>query len=195
MGAYRFVTTWRLEAPAQRVWEALRDAEAYPRWWPGFEDVEVLQAGAPDGVGRRARVTMRGRLPYRLQFEIEGREARAPDRIVVDASGALEGTGRWELRYDGAVTTTTYAWEVATTKRWMKVLEPFARPAFIWNHHVAMRRGAGGLARHLEARLLSEASVPPVGVRDWVPLAGLLAGVVGVGARLRQQRSRTFLSG
>lgn len=191
MGSYRFVTTWRLEAPAPQVWEALRDAEAYPQWWPGFEDVEVLEAGAPDGVGRRARVTMRGRLPYRLRFEIVGREAREPDRIVVDASGALEGSGRWELQRDGGVTTTTYSWDVTTTKAWMKVLEPFARPAFVWNHHVAMRRGAAGLARHLGGRLLSESSVPRVHARDWAPLAALITGLVGVGVRRRRRGSES----
>lgn len=188
MGAYRLVTTWRLQAPPQAVWEALRDAEAYPQWWPGFERVEVLEDGDPDGVGRRARVTMRGRLPYRLRFDIVGREVREPDRIVVEATGQLVGSGRWEMEHDGEVTTTTYAWDVATTSRWMKVLEPFARPAFIVNHHVAMRGGAEGLARHLGGRLLSEESLPRVRVRDWAPTAGLVAGLVGLGAWRRLAR-------
>lgn len=133
MGAYRFLTTWRLEAPADRVWEALQDAEAYPRWWPGVEQVEVLRAGAADGTGRRARVTMRGRLPYRLRFEIVAREVRELERIVVDATGSLQGSGRWELRHDAGVTTMTYSWEVATMKAWMNVIEIFARPALIAN--------------------------------------------------------------
>lgn len=194
MGAYRFVTTWRLAAPADEVWEALHDAEAYPRWWPGFEDVEVLQAGTRDGVGRRVRITMRGRLPYRLQFEVVGREAQKPDLAVLDATGALQGSGRWELCHDAGVTTMTYSWQVATTKAWMNVVEPFARPAFIVNHHAAMRRGAEGLARHLGSRLLSATSVPAARGRDWVPLACLLLGVAGVGTRLRHRWSRATVS-
>lgn len=187
MGMYRFLTTWRLAAPVDEVWEALHDAATYPRWWPGFEDVEVLRAGAPDGVGRRVRITMRGWLPYRLRFEVVGREAQKPDRVVLDATGSLQGSGRWELHHDGGVTTMTYSWEVATTKAWMNVVAPFARPAFIANHHVAMRRGAEGLAHHLGSRLLSATSVPAARGRDWLPLAGLLLGVAGVSARLQQR--------
>lgn len=187
MGAYRFVTTWRLAAPVDEVWEALHDAETYPRWWPGFEDVEVLQAGTGEGVGRRVRITMRGRLPYRLRFEVIGREAQKPDRVVLDAVGSLQGSGRWELRHDAGVTTMTFSWEVATTKAWMNVLEPFARPAFVLNHHVAMRRGAQGLARHLGSRLLSATSAPPARALDWAPLGGLLLLVAGAAARLQQR--------
>ncbi|MEX0657847.1 MAG: SRPBCC family protein [Egibacteraceae bacterium] len=187
MGAYRFLTTWRLEAPVDEVWAALHDAATYPRWWPGFEDVDVLRPGTADGVGRRVRITMRGRLPYRLRFEVVGRAAHKPDRAVLDATGSLQGTGRWELRHDDGVTTMTYSWEVATTTAWMNVVEPFARPAFIVNHHAAMRRGAEGLARHLGSRLLSATSVPAARGRDWVPLAGLLLGMAGVGTRLQQR--------
>ncbi|HVM15538.1 MAG TPA: SRPBCC family protein [Egibacteraceae bacterium] len=189
MGAYRFLTTWRLEAPADKIWETLQDAEAYPRWWPGVEQVEVLHEGAANGAGRRARVTMRGRLPYRLRFEIVGREVRELERVVIEATGSLQGSGRWELRHDAGVTTMTYSWEVATTKAWMNVIEPFARPALISNHHVVMRWGAEGLARHLGGRLLTETSVPPARARDWAPLAGLLLGMAGIAAPLRHRQS------
>ncbi|HVM00907.1 MAG TPA: SRPBCC family protein [Egibacteraceae bacterium] len=176
---YRFVTTWRLEASPERVWAALSDAASYPEWWPGFERVDVLEAGAPDGVGRRAHVVMRGPLPYRLEFETVGREAREPDRAVIGASGQLVGEGRWRLSHAGGVTTTTYIWEVDAAKRWMRLLEPFGRPAFTWNHHVAMHWGAEGLARHLDTRLLGVRSEPPVRARDWLPLSGLVVGLAG----------------
>lgn len=185
---YRFVTTWRLEAPPERVWAALHDAATYPDWWPGFERVDVLEEGRPDGVGRRATVVMRSRLPYRLEFEIVGREATANELVVVEARGELEGSGRWRLWHHGGVTTTTYTWEVATTKAWMRVLEPLARPVFTWNHHVAMRWGAAGLARHLDARLLGVETVPPVRLRDWWPVAGLFLG----GAVVAERTTRRF---
>lgn len=182
MSTYRLVTTWRIAAEPARIWDALGDPESYPQWWPGLEHVEVLAPGAADGVGRHVRVTLRSRLPYRLRFEIVARELEPPDRIVLDAAGELEGTGRWELRPDGAVTTATYTWEVATTRVWMRVLEPFLRGAFVWNHHAVMGWGGQGLAHHLGARLVSSEQAPPVRAVDWLPLAALVAGGTGAAA-------------
>jgi hypothetical protein len=49
----------------------------------------------------------------------------------------------------------TYDWNVRTTKRWMNVLAPVARPAFEYNHNVVMRRGGEGLAQRLGCRLIA----------------------------------------
>ncbi len=190
MGIYEFVTTWRLQAPRTALWEALRDAERYPQWWPGMDQVEVLERGASDGTGQRVRLTARGRLPYRLRFETVGRESRQPDRIVVDAVGELDGSGQWDLEQDGEVTTATYTWRVATTKGWMNLIEPFARPFFVWNHHVLMRWGGQGLARHLGGRLIAEEHAPPVRALDFAPSAALVAVVVGLVLRGRRHQAR-----
>jgi hypothetical protein len=48
-----------------------------------------------------------------------------------------------------------YDWNVRTTKSWMNLLAPLARPLFQWNHKVVMQQGAEGLARRLNARLVS----------------------------------------
>ena len=60
MAAYSFTTTWRLEAPAERVFEAIRDSLAWPRWWDAVIDVTELQAGAPDGTGNVRRYRCQG---------------------------------------------------------------------------------------------------------------------------------------
>lgn len=190
MSSYRLVTTWRIAAPPERIWEALGDPESYPAWWPGLEEVEVLAPGAPDGVGRRVRVLLRSRLPYRLRFETVARELHPPDTIVLDAAGELEGTGRWELHPDGDVTTATYTWEVTTTQVWMEVLAPLLRGAFVWNHHVVMDWGAQGLARHLGSRLVSSEEAPPVRWVDWAPL-GALVTALAAAVLLRRRAHRT----
>jgi len=48
-----------------------------------------------------------------------------------------------------------YDWRVRTTKRWMNLASPIARPIFKWNHDRVMRWGGEGLARHLGCRLLA----------------------------------------
>lgn len=53
------------------------------------------------------------------------------------------------------MTAVVYEWEVETTKRWMNVVGPLARPVFEYNHDVVMRWGGEGLARRLGVRLLA----------------------------------------
>jgi hypothetical protein len=72
-----------------------------------------------------------------------------------DATGALTGTGYWRLFEQDGVTAVTYEWNVRTTKPWMNLLAPVAKPVFEYNHHVVMRWGGEGLARELGCRLLA----------------------------------------
>ena len=48
MAAYRFLTTWLLEAPREEVWDVLEDALRWPDWWRGVVGVEQL-GGVPAG--------------------------------------------------------------------------------------------------------------------------------------------------
>jgi hypothetical protein len=48
-----------------------------------------------------------------------------------------------------------YEWNVTTSKRWMNLVAPVARPVFAWNHDVVMRWGGEGLARELGVPLLA----------------------------------------
>jgi len=50
---------------------------------------------------------------------------------------------------DGEITTVRYDWKVETTKQWMNLLAPIARPFFNWNHNVVMGWGGEGLAKRL----------------------------------------------
>ena len=71
------------------------------------------------------------------------------------ASGELQGTGRWRLFEQDGVTAVLYEWNVSTTKPWMNLLAPVARPVFAWNHDVVMGWGGQGLAGRLGVRLLA----------------------------------------
>ena len=44
------------------------------------------------------------------------------------------------------MTAVVYEWNVRTTKPWMNLLAPIARPVFAWNHDWVMRNGGEGLA-------------------------------------------------
>jgi hypothetical protein len=81
-----------------------------------------------------------------------------PHLLEGHAQGELAGTGLWRLfEQDGGtpVTAVVYEWNVSTTKPWMNLFAPIARPVFEWNHDWVMRNGGEGIARLLGCRLLA----------------------------------------
>ena len=154
MAAYRFLTTWCLDAPIERVWEAVSDSAAWPRWWKGVLSAVKLRDGDEGDVGAVWRYTWRSRLPYELEFEMETTRVERPHLLAGRVRGELVGTGTWRF-FEGRGTAVVYEWDVETTKDWMNALAPVARPVFAWNHDVVMRQGGEGLARLLGARLLA----------------------------------------
>ncbi len=80
-----------------------------------------------------------------------GFKRRLPQPIEGRARGELEGTGCWTFDEADGITIVRYDWRVATTKAWMNLLAPLARPLFAWNRDVVMAWGQAGLLRLLAA--------------------------------------------
>jgi uncharacterized protein YndB with AHSA1/START domain len=155
MAQYEFLTTWLLEADRDRVWDAIYDSERWPEWWRGVEEAEKLKEGDADGVGQEGRYVWKAKLPYRVEFFIKTTHVERPHLLQGDATGELAGIGRWRLFEQGGVTAVIYEWSVRTTRPWMNLLAPIARPAFQSNHDYVMRNGGEGLAELLGANLLA----------------------------------------
>lgn len=151
---YRFVTTWRIEAPLQSVSEAICYSMNWPHWWSNVEKVEEIAPCDAQGIGGVRRYTWRGSLPYRLTFDIRVIHFEPLNVIEGIASGDVEGRGRWSFSADGAVTIVRYEWQIRTTRAWMNLLAVFARPVIEWNHNAVMQQGGVALARKLNARLV-----------------------------------------
>jgi hypothetical protein len=155
VAAYRFLTTWLLDAAPEPVFDAIYDSAAWPLWWRGVRRAELLEEGREDGVGRLWDYTWRSRLPNDLSFRSRVTVVERPWRLEGDADGELIGTGSWRLYQGPAGTAVVYEWNVSTSRAWMNRLAPVARPAFEYNHDAVMRQGAEGLAQRLGARLLA----------------------------------------
>jgi hypothetical protein len=153
VASYEFLTTWCVDAPIETVFDVLRDSAGYPRWWKGVQSVELLEAGDDMGLGELDHFTWRSVLPYSLGFDLRVTRVERPYVIEGHATGELEGIGTWRL-FGGQGTAIIYDWRVRTTKPWMNIFGPLARPAFTWNHDFVMRQGGEGLAAELGARLL-----------------------------------------
>lgn len=155
MARYHFVTEFRVAAPRRRAWEVFIDTASWPSWWRWLDDFEVLAEGDGEGVGARHRLVFRTPLRYRLTTRTEVVAVQPPALLENRAEGELAGIGRWDLEDVGSATAVRYTWIVATTKRWMNVIAPLARPVFGWNHDRLMRDFARGFADALGAPLLS----------------------------------------
>jgi hypothetical protein len=155
VAAYSFLTTWLLDCPRERVWEAIYAQERWPEWWRGVEAADEVHPGDGDRVGAVSRMVWRSLLPYRVRFEVTTTRVERPHLMEGRAAGELSGVGRWRLYEDDGVTAVLYEWNVATTKAWMNLVAPVARPVFAWNHDWVMARGGEGIADLLGCRLLA----------------------------------------
>ena len=84
-------------------------------------------------------------LPYRVEFEVTTTRVERLHLLEADAVGELTGIGRWRFYEQDGITAVLYEWNVATSKAWMNLLAPVARPVFEWNHDWVMARGGEGI--------------------------------------------------
>lgn len=156
MKAYEFVTIWHIKAPIETVWNEIYHSQSWPTWWKGVESVVEVSKGDEKGIGSIQRYTWRSKLPYRLSFDMRTVRIEPPVLLEGIATGELDGKGLWQLSSEGDETIARYDWKVETTKRWMNLLAPVARPVFKWNHNVVMSWGAKGLAERLGASVIEQ---------------------------------------
>ncbi len=150
MSDYQFVSVWNIAAPVNIVWDIIHDADSWPKWWKGVIRSVELNKGDPEGLGSVRRTAWKSALPYVLEFDSEITRIEHHRLIEARAFGELEGKGLWQFfpEIDGS-TRIQYDWTVNTTKAWMNIIAPVARPIFRWNHDVIMRWGEVGLKKRL----------------------------------------------
>lgn len=159
MAEYHLLTIWRIQAPLEDVYAAIQNSLHWPTWWPGVEKVEQLQAGEVSGIDSVWRYCWQGSLPYQVVFDVRATRIEPLLAIEGRASGDLEGSGCWHFSREGAVSVVRYEWQVRSTRWWMNLIAPLARPAFIRNHARLMAAGAAGLAGLLGAPLVSQENI------------------------------------
>lgn len=140
---------WRVGAPLTRCWDVLADpALTWPDWWPHLRTRDVRPV---DGlVGSSATLLFRTPLGYSLSVRLVVESAQERRRVLVRASGDLEGHGDVVLTALAPDRTRIgVVWDVRTTRRWMNAGAPLLRPVFVASHAHVMRLGERGLDRHL----------------------------------------------
>jgi uncharacterized protein YndB with AHSA1/START domain len=147
---YVFVDEWDVEAPPEPVFEALADARTYPEWWrPIYRQVE---ADGPPEVGRASHQRFKAKLPYTLSTVSRIVRMDRPRSFEVEVEGDLRGRGVWTLTpRDGGV-HVRFDWHVYADRPLLRVLTPVLRPAFRWNHNMAIEAAVKGLEPYARSR-------------------------------------------
>ncbi|MGI8776999.1 MAG: SRPBCC family protein [Acidimicrobiales bacterium] len=152
---YQFVTEWRVAGTLGEVKDILGDVDprAVARWWPSvYLWVEEVERGGEGGLGRVLDLHTKGWLPYTLRWTLRVTEPLSDAGYALEATGDLEGTGRWTFQQDGPEVLITYDWRIHATKPLLRRLGWLLRPAFAANHHWAMARGEESLRLELRRR-------------------------------------------
>ncbi len=152
---YAFITRWQIRAPLPVVWDTIHDSVQWPSWWKGVLDVKELHSGAVNGIGSVREYTWKSVLPYRLVFNMKLTAVQPYQYLRGEAFGELEGMGEWFLEEKEGITQIQYNWNVFTNKAWMNTLSFILKPVFEYNHNIVMAWGAKGLAKKLNADLIS----------------------------------------
>lgn len=158
MAHYMFETEWVVTAPIEDVFEIISRPEEYSSWWPHVKESQRLSDGGADGVGATAFYTIKSPWGYSMRFELKTIEVDRPKRVHALVRGELVGTGTHYLETRPEGTLVRLHWYVSTTKRWMNVIAPIARPAFAFAHKYVMYEGCEAMAKKLGARLLAAES-------------------------------------
>ena len=153
--AYQFTTEWKIKAPVEKVWDAITDSLNWPEWWKGVLEVIEAEKGEDDGINGVRIYKWKSALPYTLAFHMRLTERVDYKKLAGIAFGELEGNGIWQFEEIDGITKVQYHWNVFTNKSWMNAVSFLLKPAFCYNHDVVMRWGAEGLAKKLQAELVS----------------------------------------
>jgi uncharacterized protein YndB with AHSA1/START domain len=136
-GEYVFIDEWDVDAPQERVFDALADARTYPEWWtPIYKSVD---ADGPPAVGCESRQKFSATLPYTLTTRSRIVRMERPNEFAVEVDGDLRGHGVWTLTPRDGKVHVRFDWRVFADRKLLRVLTPVLRPLFRWNHNVAIK--------------------------------------------------------
>jgi len=177
---YQFVDRWRVEGTVEEVAAILEDALSLPSWWGSvYFDVQQIEPGGEQGIGKLINLRAGGWLPYTLRINFRTVESRYPYGFSMDATGDLEGKGIWTFQPDGQFVNVTYDWTIRANKPIVQKLSFLLKPIFRSNHNWTMRRGEESLKLELlRRRAKSEAerkSIPAA------PRRSLVVRALGLG--------------
>lgn len=185
---YHFITHWRVKSTLEEISQIIGNAPDLVRWWPSvYLEVQELEAGDEQGIGKVVNLYTKGWLPYTLRWQFRVTESRYPHGFTLQAWGDFDGRGIWTFEQDGEWVNVTYDWKIRADKPLLRILSPVLKPVFSANHHWAMTKGEESLKLELirrraatpQAQVLVPAPPPPTTNTVLFPWAAMVVALVG----------------
>lgn len=150
---YHFITHWFVKATVEEIYDVLADGPDLARWWPSvYLDVQELEHGEPDGVGRVISLYTKGWLPYTLRWQFRITENNKPHGFALKAWGDFVGRGIWSFTPKGSQVDVCYDWKLEAEKPLLRKFSFLFKPFFAANHRWAMDQGEKSLNLELARR-------------------------------------------
>jgi hypothetical protein len=163
---YHFITHWHVKGTVKEVADVLSQATDLVRWWPSvYLDVQEVEPGDENGIGKVVRLYTKGWLPYTLRWSFRVTESSYPYGFTLEAWGDFIGRGIWTLEQQGEWVNVIYDWKISAEKPLLRYLSFLLKPIFGANHQWAMRMGEESLKLELMRRHATtpeeRARIPP----------------------------------
>lgn len=150
MATYSFVTTFTLSCDIKTIWKVLLEYPRWPSWWKGIREMHMDESITPPSLDVRLGFSF-----YNLKIKMTPLKIDPGKELTLLAEGDLKGTGRFTFEQTENHTTVTFYWDVMTTKLWMNMLAPIAKPFFTFSHNLVMKWFVNGLAKETHSTVLS----------------------------------------
>ena len=149
---YHFITRWRVKSTVKEVSEIIGDAIGLERWWPSvYLDVQILEPGDEQGLGKVVNLYTKGWLPYTLRWTFRVTDVQT-DGFTLEAWGDFDGRGIWTFEQDGPWVNVIYDWKILAEKPVLRNFSFIMKPIFSANHRWAMAQGEESLKLELARR-------------------------------------------
>jgi hypothetical protein len=181
---YHFITYWRVKSTVEEISQIIGNAPDLVRWWPAvYLEVQELEPGDAQGLGKVISLYTKGWLPYTLRWQFRVTESRYPYGFSLEAWGDFVGRGVWTFEPDGEWVNVTYDWKIRADKPLLRNLSFLFKPIFSANHRWAMAKGEESLHLELARRRAATAAkrahiLPPPGPTGAEPILVLIGIVV-----------------
>jgi hypothetical protein len=150
---YHFMTHWRVRGTVAEVSEIIGNAPDLVRWWPSvYLDVQELEPGDAQGIGKVVSLFTKGWLPYTLRWQFRVTKSRYPHGFTLAAWGDFVGQGIWTFEQAGPWVNISYDWRIRADKPLLRYFSFLLKPIFSANHRWAMRKGEESLQLELARR-------------------------------------------
>jgi len=134
---FRFDRSWRFDATADELWDALADTKAYPAVFSWLRDYEA----GPLEAGTVATFRVRPPLPYSLHLVVTVVDVVDRRCVRTRVDGDVQGEADLAVASAGDGSTARLRWDLELVRPSLARVEPVARRPMIWGHDLVVALG------------------------------------------------------